>query len=254
MFPIRISLLTYNLWTSQRWPEREPALREFFECYRPDIICLQELCEQTRSTVDAALPDHHRVDDPFPGWTCESNIYWNARLFQEVAFGVENVAITSNPHRGLFWVRLQVIATGQPIFVSTAHFTYQEHPDEIRTGQSPRLAQVEETIKVLKKFVSPGEPAFFMGDLNDPVLPTYKLAEAGYQSCFVRMNLVPPPTWPSFPTANIVDWQRLTTQTMDWIVSNRFARPISASAPQFYSGDLSPSDHWPVLALYQLEE
>ena len=253
MFPVRISLLTYNLWNTQRWPQREPALREFFNRFRPDIFCLQELCEETRTVLDNTLPDYRRVEDTFPGWTCESNIYWNAGMMEEVTHGVEDIALKSNRYRGLFWARLRINTTGQTLFVSTAHFTFQEHPDEVRTGQSPRLAQAEETVKALNKLVLKNEPAFFMGDLNDPVLPTYKLAEAGYQSCFVRLGLVPPPTWPSFPTANVVAWQRLTNQTIDWIVSNQHARPISALAPQFFHGDLSPSDHWPVLALYQLD-
>lgn len=253
MFPIRISLLTYNLWNNQRWPQREHAIRGFFTYFRPDIICLQELSIETRSTLDSTLQEFHRIEDPFPGWTCESNIYWNATLFEKIAYDVEDIKISTNPYRGLFWVRLRVLATLQTLFVSTAHFTYQEHPEEIRTGQSPRLSQVNATITALSQLTLNNEPVFFMGDFNDPVLPKYKLAEAGYQSCFVRLGIVPSPTWPSFPTANIVNWQRLTTQTMDWIVSNNLPHPVSVMIPQYYHGDFSPSDHWPVLAVYQLD-
>jgi endonuclease/exonuclease/phosphatase family metal-dependent hydrolase len=253
MFPVRLSLLTYNLWNTMRWPQREPALREFFQRFRPDVFCLQELRDETRKALDKALPDYRRVEDHHPGWKGESNIYWNSALFEEVEHGVEDVAIKSDRNRGMFWARLRVLATDKTIFVSTAHFTYQEHPAEVRSGQSPRVAQANETVKALKRLVQQGEPAFFTGDLNDPVMPIYKLAEAGYQSCFVRLGLVPPPTWPSFPTANIIPWERLTNQTIDWIVSNSSARPISALVPQFFHLDFSPSDHWPVLALYQLD-
>ncbi len=253
MFPVRLSVLTYNLWNNQRWPDREPALRAFFTRFSPDIFCLQELRPETRAALDRVLPGHCRVDDPFPGWENESNIYWNAGLLEEVSHGVEDIALRSDPNRGLFWARLRVLATGQTVFVSTAHLTYQEHPEEILTGRSPRVEQVVETVKALKRMAAQDEPVFFMGDLNDPVLPTYKLAEEGYQSCFVRLGLVPPPTWPSFPTANVREWNRLTSQTIDWLVSNDRARPMSAQTPHFYHGDLSPSDHWPVLAVYELE-
>lgn len=252
MFPTRITILTFNIWNNQRWPQREPALRAFFQRYTPDIFCLQELTLETRSALDKALPEYKRVEDKHMGWTCESNIYWNGSLFEEAAHGVEDIGIRSNRFRGLFWVRLKVIATGQTILVTTSHYTYQEHPEELLTGQSPRLKQVTETIQALRRLSEELEPVFFMGDLNDAVLPVRKLAEAGYQSCFVRLGLVPPPTWPSFPTANIVTWNRLTSQTIDWIVSNELARPLSAQAPLFFHGDLSPSDHLPVLAVYEI--
>lgn len=253
MFPIRLSLLTYNLWNTQRWPQREPAVREFFQRYRPDIFCLQELRGETRAALDKALPDYRRIDDDkHLGWTSESNIYWNAGLLEEIAHGVEDIAIRSDRHRGLFWARLRVSASGQTLLVSTAHYTFQEHPEEILTGSSPRLRQAIATVAALQRLSQPDEPVFFLGDLNDAVLPTFKLAEAGYQSCFVRLGLVPPPTWPSFPTANMVKWNRLTTQTIDWIISNQRARPLMAQVPQFYFGDLSPSDHWPVLAIYEI--
>jgi endonuclease/exonuclease/phosphatase family metal-dependent hydrolase len=252
MFPTRISFLTYNLWNKQRWPQREPALHSFLQLFRPDIFCLQELRLETRTSLDRALPDYQRIDDPYMGWTLESNIYWSASLLDEVSHGVEDIAIKSDEFRGLFWARLRVIATGQTLLVSTAHYTFQEHPYEMGTGQSPRLKQAEETIQALNRLAEPAEAVFFMGDFNDPVIPTYKLAEAGYLSCFVRLGLVPPPTWPSFPTANITIWNRLTTQTIDWIVSNDRARPISALSPHYYHGDFSPSDHWPVLAVYEI--
>lgn len=253
MFPIRISLLTYNLWNTQRWPEREPALRAFFQCYRPDIFCLQELRLETRAALDQALPDYSRVEDPaHPGWTSESNIFWNGTLFQKEAHGVEDIRINSDPHRGLFWARLKVRASGQTLLVSTAHYTYQEHPAEIQSGFSPRLEQAKATVTALQRLALPGEAVFFTGDLNDPVVPTYILADAGYISCFVRLGLLPPPTWPALPTANNVVWDRMSNQTIDWIVSNPHPRPILAQSPQFFAGDFAPSDHWPVLAIYEI--
>lgn len=253
MPPTRLSIVTYNLWNIQRWPLREPALRGFFRRYRPDIFCLQELRIQTRDALDDALPDYRRVDDPYPGWERESNIYWNANLLEEVTHGWEDVGIDSDPYRGLFWARLKVKASGQTIFVSTAHFTYQESPEEMQTGQSPRVRQTQRTIQVLQAQAGPHEPAFFMGDLNDAVAPTYLLAQAGYRSCWVRLELCPQPTWPALPTARIAAWNRITTQAMDWIVSNDHARPLIAAVPEYFAEDVAPSDHKPVYAMYELE-
>jgi endonuclease/exonuclease/phosphatase family metal-dependent hydrolase len=252
-FPVRLSILTYNLWNTRRWPEREQALRHFFRRYRPDIFCLQELRAETRAALDDALPDYRRVQDSNPGWEVESSIYWNASLLEEVEHGLDDIAIDSNEHRGLFWARLRLKATGSTLFASTAHYTYQEHPDELASGQSPRVRQAHRTIQVLKERVQAGEAAFFTGDLNDPVVPSFLLTQAGYRSVFAVLGLVPPPTWPAFPTAQERPFERITTQTLDWIFANDRAWPVAAASPHFYHGDYTVSDHWPVQAVYQVE-
>lgn len=248
----RLSFITYNLWNVQRWPEREPALRAFFRRFRPDVLCLQELRIETRDCLDETLPGYRRVDDTFPGWLRESNIYWNDDLLEEVQHGAEEIGIESDAYRRMFWVRLRVRETRRTLFVATAHFTYQGHPDERKEGLSPRVAQARLAARALNSLVRESEPAFFMGDLNDPFAPAQILAEAGYQDCFARLGLLPPPTWPALPTARVSPWEVITNQVIDWICSNDRARPIAAAVPQFFYEDLTPSDHWPVQAVYEV--
>ena len=69
---------------------------------------------------------------------------------------------------------------------------------------------------------------FFMGDLNDPVLPRILFPEAGYQSCFKQLNLLCPPTFHALPTTDDIG----ENQVLDWIFSNGKATAISASVPQ----------------------
>ena len=252
MFPVRLTLMTYNLWNVMRWPERKAALQQFFELYQPDIIALQELRIETRTALDEALPGYRRVVDDFRGWEVESNLYWNDALLTEMEHGVEDIGIRSDEYRGLFWSRLQVRATGHSLVVGTPHYTYQGHPDELSTGFSPRLEQARQTAAALDRLGRESEPVFFMGDLNDPVLPTILLRESNYHSCFARLGLLPPPTWPSLPTADMRPLSDLTNQTIDWIVSNQHARPLVALVPHFFLETIAPSDHWPVLALYEI--
>jgi endonuclease/exonuclease/phosphatase family metal-dependent hydrolase len=251
MFPIRISLVTYNLWNVQRWPLRAPALRQFVQLFNPDVLCLQELRAETRAFLDETMPQHTRVHDDLPGWTRESNIYWKRDLFQEIAHGAEAVGIVEE-HRRFFWVRLALEGQGRTLFVSTAHFTYQAHPAEAETGHSPRLEQTRRSVEALQRLVGESEPAFFMGDLNDPVHPVRILREAGYQSCFAALGLPCPSTFPCHPTKNTAPGELFTSQAIDWLVSNRHARPIAAQSPHCYHGDVAPSDHWPVLAVYEI--
>lgn len=251
MFPIRLSIVTYNLWNIERWPAREPGLRQFVQTFRPDVLCLQELRAETQACLDAAMPQHTRVHNDLPGWTCEGNIYWHRTLFQEVEHGAEDVGMLE-AHRRLFWVRLQPTGRQHTIFISTAHFTYQGHPQEIETGLSPRLVQARHTITALQHLVQNNEPAWFVGDLNDPVLPVRLLHEAGYMSCFAALGMQCPPTFPCYPTANVAPGARVTNQTIDWIVANRHTRVVAAQVPHYYHGDVAPSDHWPVLAVYEI--
>lgn len=252
MFPTRLSFITYNLWNTQRWPQREPALRGFLRRFQPDVLCLQELRIETRDVLDEALHGYRRVEDSFPGWLRESNIYWNSSLLEEVQHGAEDIGIDSDAYRRLFWVRLKVRDTRRTLFVATAHFTYQEHPDELRTGRSPRGDQARRAAAALKTLSRSSEPVFFLGDLNDPVLPVHILHEEGLLNCFTRLDLLPPPTWPALPTTRVAPWETLSSQVIDWIVSNDKARPIAAGVPQYYLEDLTPSDHWPVQAIYEI--
>ena len=151
-------------------------------------------------------------------------------------------------YRGFFWVRLKLKGSDITIFIATAHFTHQEDLKEIETGFTPRNNQIRQTIKCLNKLVKNNEPAFFMGDLNDPVLPEYFLTKEGYKSCFQDLNLLSPPTHPTLLMIDVPG----PNQTIDYIFCNGKAKTISASVPQFYFKGLAPSDHWPIYAIYQL--
>ena len=253
MFPVRLSIVTYNIWNTTRWEVREPALRQFVTLFNPDLLCLQELRAETQACLDDAMPQHARIHDRFPGWTCESNIYWNRHYFDEVEHGIEDVGMLEELRR-LFWVRLKMTGQERTLVVSTAHFTYQGHPDERATGKSPRVEQCRRTIEALQRLVGEDEPAFFMGDLNDPVHPSRMLNEAGYVNCFSEFGLPPEPTHPCYPTTNIPVGARTTAQTIDWIVANRHARAVAAQVPHCFCGDIAPSDHWPVLAMDEMKD
>ncbi len=249
MTPLRFSTITYNIWADARWPEREPGLRAFMSTFVPDILCLQEARPASLKAIDECLTKHARIHDDLPGWTCEGNIYWNTELFEEQEHGAEDVGMLELKRR-LFWVRLNVKATGKKLLVATAHFTYQGHPNEVKTGLSPRVHQTRQTIENLNRIVGAEEPALFMGDLNDPVHPHRMLDQAGYVNCFKALGLPALPTHPARPTS-LPKFGFQADQAIDWVVANKYLRPISACVPHFYYEDLAPSDHWPILAMYE---
>ena len=250
-FPVRISFVTYNIWNTERWDFREPALCRFLELYDPDVLCLQELRRTSQHALDGLLKNHARVRDRFAGWTNESNIYWRAELFSEIEHGAEAVGHKER-NRRLFWVRLRLKALDRSMVVATTHLTHQRDVDESTTGQSPRIDQTRRIIAALKSINALREPLFFMGDLNDPIHPSVMLHEAGYASCFAALGLQCPPTFKAYPTARVAPGKPVVNEAIDWIVANRHARPIAAAVPQFYLNDAAPSDHWPVQAVSEV--
>lgn len=249
-FPTRLSVMTLNLWREKYWEQRQDAIRHFFHRFQPDVLCVQEIREQSRNVLDEILPQYKRIHDNFPGWVCESNIYWKSELFEEVEHGFENVGILEE-YRRLFWVRLRLRNLGHSIFVGTAHLTYKAHLEEIKSGYSPRLSQIRKIVSVLKILSREHEPTFLMGDFNDDFHPIHILFEAGYESCFGALGVQSPPTWPSCPSLARAVNGLPAAQVLDWIVSNNYARAIVAQVPQFVHKGIAPSDHWPVIAMYE---
>ena len=251
MLPARLSFISYNIWLTERWPARAPALERFIRLFLPDVLCVQELQRPTQEFLDRVLSNHVRIHDPFPGWTNESNIYWNDAIFEKLEHGAEDIG-HSEPERRLFWARLRIKSSGMTVFVATAHLTSPRYGDEGETGASPRVRQLKRIAEELRRGVREGEPAFFMGDMNDAWHPQRILMLAGYVSCFAALGMQSPPTFQCYPTADVQPGERTITEAIDLIVANKYTRAIAASVPQCYAEGLAPSDHWPVQAIYEL--
>src|SRR6266446_2017336 len=230
MVPTRLSLITYNLWLTERWPARARALERFLKLFAPDVLCVQELQRPTQEFLDDVLKEHDRVRDPFSGWTNESNIYWSKALFESVEYGAEEVRHLE-PQRRTFWAPLRLQPSPRTIFVATAHLTSPRNRDEGESGLSPRVRQLKRIADELTRLVRQAEPAFFMGDMNDAWHPQRILKQAGFVSCFAALGMQSPPTFQCYPTANIQPDEPTVTEAIDIVVANKYARAVAASVP-----------------------
>ncbi len=245
-YPIRFTVMTYNIWASSRWPERKEPLKQFLEYHQPDILCLQELRPETRNLIDEVLTGHQRIDDPFAGWKREGNIYFNRELFERVKHGAEDIGLFEEARR-LFWVQLRFrFNPKRTLFVSTVHYTWAGNEQEKNGGVNPRYAQAQRTVEVLRRLVPNTEPLLFMGDLNDFVHPIRILRESGLCDSFAGLGRHTDYTHPASPTA------QGTPQSIDWIFHRGPIRPMTSEVVDFYLNDLAPSDHKAVLATYRL--
>lgn len=243
--PTRVSVCTYNIWTDTKWPERRDALRAFASTVCPDVLCLQEVIPESLDTLDAALPNHERIRDEFAGWSNEGNIYWHRERFDLVEFGAEDVGIVE-PLRRLFWVRLRPRdGSDQTVHIATAHYTWDGHESAVQSEMYLRVGQARQTVAQLDRLQLAGEPQLFMGDLNDGTQAIRTLKKGGLEDCFQPLGLFSTSTHPARPTAEGVP------QTIDWLMFRGPVRPILANVLDFYSGDVAPSDHKPVMAVFE---
>lgn len=245
---MRFVIMTHNIWADNRWPERDQALRALLRARRPDIYAVQELRPATRAVIDAELPGHQRVEDEERGWSHESSIWWNSEMFTEVEHGSTDIGIgVDEIHRDrrLFWVRLSK-ADGATFVVSTAHFCFPGTAQELEHYVNPRIPQSEKAAAALKELVGPQEPVFFMGDLNESWHVLRILNGAGFIDSYSALGVVPSPTWPTVPT-----WPQ---PAAPWVIDFQFhrgpVRPLTTEIVDFFSGDIAPSDHKPVVTTY----
>ena len=226
-----------------RWADRKVPLQRFLEANRPDILCLQELTSSSRDLIDATLTAHRRIDDPFPGWTIEGNIYWNTEVFDLVGYGAEDIDIIGE-NRRLFWVRL-ASGSGATLVIATAHFTWLPEAGTSGEWVTVRVTEAHAAVAALEKVNRPGEPVLFMGDLNDYLYPIDVLRDGGFEDSFTSLGRAPEITHPAFSTTE-------APTLLDWMMHRGPIRPTLTSVPDFYVDGIPPSDHKPIMTTYTL--
>lgn len=248
----RLTAMSLNVWNTQRWPAREAPLRALL-ARSPDLLCVQELRPAVGAVIDAALPHHARVRDALPGWEVEGNVWWDGRRFAPLEHGAADHGGVE-AHRRLFWVRLRHLTSGVDLVVATVHLTWIGATDEPTTGRSPRPAQAAAVVAALAGIAGDG-PCLLMGDLNDPVVPVGAFRAAGFRDSWGTLGTVPPPTFPAFPVDG--DGSRrpplLPPSTLDWQFHRGPVRPLMTEVVDQAWRGVAPSDHRPVMTLYELE-
>jgi len=248
MYPFRFSLLTANLWNTELWDIRSPAVGKFLDMYRPDICCFQEVRDSTLRELDGFLPHHTRIDDTLPGWHREGNIYYRNPLFEEIGHGAVDLGMPETDRR-MFWIRLRITGCDHSLFIATVHLTHQENADECATGCSYRHHEVIRMGQALQELVHDGEMAILCGDFNDPVHPVRQLGQQGFQDVFGLLGTVQEST---FPCAAMTEEIHMN-ESIDKIVCKGELRPLLACVPHFYYQRAAISDHWPVIAVFSVE-
>ena len=246
MHPFTFVACTYNLWATYDWPQRRRPLQRFLELQRPDVLCAQELSSETSEVICNTLPHLRRVDDSFPGWVEEGNVFWNSDLFELVEYGAEDIGILEDLRR-LFWVRL-ARESDETLVVATAHFSWTGNIRELTENVNVRVSQAEAAAAALEVLVHRDEPVLFMGDFNDFLHPLRMLRIAGFEDSFMALGQEPAITYPAFPITH------QPPELLDWMMHRGPIRPTLTSVVDFHLQQVAPSDHKPVVTSYLLTE
>lgn len=245
--------MSLNLWSEERWPAREPALRRLLTLRPPDLLAVQELTPSTAKVIDDVLVGHDRVHDDLPGWLAASNLWWDRQRYRLLEHGTVPIG-GREPLRELFWVRLELRGTVHSVLAATAHFVWSGDAAELTTGHNPRLEQTRRCVAALDELDN-GGPCLFMGDLNDAVHPVKILRRAGFQDAATALGGLPQPTHPAVPSGRDHDgWPAFQTpMVLDWQFHRGPIRPRMTEVVDLFAGELAPSDHKPVVTLYALD-
>lgn len=245
---LRFSIMTLNLWNTEKLEIRKPSINKFFQIFQPDFLCIQEIRQETRTFLDIILQNYSRVEDDFLGWRDESNIYYNKKLFEEVDHGRVDLLMPET-NRGLFYLRAKSKSTDDIIFVSTAHLTHQGNADELATGCSYRHNEAILLSNAINKLTKNDEGVIVCGDFNDPFHPMRIISEkTNLSEVFRTLHLEAPIT---FPNSQISDEYYLV-ESIDKIMHNYKLKPIMASSPKL-TLSTGISDHYPVEAIFEIK-
>lgn len=248
--------MTYNVWGDHFVDERLDVLQAFFELSPPDVLAVQELRPRIKAMLDEVLPGHERVQDDFPGWTNQSNIWWRKDLFELIEYGHEDIGLLTE-NGALFWTRLRPLVGPAPeaLLFSTSHLTYQRHPAELADQRNRRVPQARAVIAKLAQLSHEGA-VIFTADINDVAAAQLELGLAGYLGCFTALGRPTPATHPVPASASLGGiWSEESpiadvAKGIDIIYARGPLRVRTAEAVEFYHQGRVASDHMPVVASY----
>lgn len=246
---LRFSIMTLNLWNTEYLEKRVDSIKKFFKIYKPDILCIQEIREETLSLLKEQLDGYKYVNDSFIGWNEESNIFYNSNLFSEIEHGRIDLNMPEI-NRGLFYLRLAVKDSSSKLFISTAHLTHQGNKDELETGMSYRHNEAILISKAINDLTREDEGVILCGDFNDPIHPTRIItSNTPLVEVFKSLALEAPVT---FPCSSISEEYYLV-ESIDKIMHNDLLEPIMATSPRMVLS-LGISDHYPVEAIFEFKK
>lgn len=256
-----LRVMTYNIRFPNRedgvnyWDNRRDVAIQMLRQASPDLIGTQELFFRQGDDIVSALPEYvwlgnsregvHRGEymgiffkkDRFD--LLEMGQFWLSETPDRPASMSWKVSLP----RMVTWVRLNDKRTGKPFYFLDTHFAHRAE-DELARANSA---------KVIADFLARlpgGVPVILAGDFNTvPGKEAYKTITAYLKDAWdaAAERVGPPDTFHGFQGAT------RAARRIDWILFRAPWKVTRAETITMHDGDRYPSDHYPVIADFQLE-
>jgi len=203
----------------------------------------------------------------------ETAIFWNKYYFEKIK---EDCIRVYSSHVSLIKLKPKFSNKFQ-IIIANVHLTFPGTQEEITTGKSPRIMQMEYVCQYVEKNYKTNsllydEIVYIMGDCNDHFHTINVALKYGYHHCFFDCHYqVSPITFPTSASHVVLDGpDPQSAVTYDWIMCNNFdfenkkkknfyknnlinVNGVTCSVLNYNYHGVFPSDHYPIQAIYQIQ-
>ena len=234
-----------------RWDARRALLIEVVEREHPDLIGTQELYRHQGDEVVARLPQYAWLGQGRRGGKGDEHmgVFYRKDLLRVLASGdfwlsdtpetVGGISWGNLYPRMVTWARFQRIGDDATFVLYNTHLPYREEDEVARTRGA---ALILERLRQLPA----NEPIVLTGDFNTtPDSPTHALLTATLTDAW----LAAPRS--HGPSATFHNFTGKADRRIDWILF-RGLRAKSAWTVTSHRGGRYPSDHFPVVADFEL--
>lgn len=162
-------LVHYESWGGLPAKPRSKQYVEILNSYKPDVVGIQELCDEWYCCVNNNLPEGYKMLYPFTtgAFVRMTAMLYNADTLDVVENGNFAYKEKDNPRlRRVVWAVFEVKATGKQFAVTNTHF------DLLREGREEELtavmhSQADELIEFVNSIADEYNcPVFSVGDFN----------------------------------------------------------------------------------------
>lgn len=256
-----LRVMTYNIRLPSKsdganyWENRKPVAVAMLRRYDPDLFGTQELFYEQGRFLAAQLPEYkwfgrsrrgNHEDEhmgvfykPAKLELLEEGDFWLSETPQEPGSMSWDVSLPRMVTWGLFRLK----ETGAEFYFLNTHFPHRRQDAAARVKCAEVIANFLDTLPE-------DTPVVLTGDFNDPAggavyaLLTKKLKDA-WRAAAERTG--PEGTFHGFTG-------KPREARIDWILFRAPWRALRAETVTFHEGELYPSDHFPVLAVFETGE
>lgn len=255
--PTTLKVMTFNVRTpvdtdDNRWENRRDVMATVLRTQAPDVIGTQELVKRQADDLIARLPQYAWFGQGRRGGEDDEHmgVFYRTdrlRVLQSGDFWLSDTpqvpGSISWGHplpRMVTWARFQRIADGATFTLYDTHLPYRDE-DEAARLKGARL--IAARLEALPK----DEPVILTGDFN--TTPDSQAHAALIATLQDAWTAAPKRTGPE---GTFHDFTGTPGRRIDWILS-RGLELRSVEAITFHQGARYPSDHFPVVAVFDLK-